>query len=191
MAERQNKFIVIEGIDGVGKSTIAAALVNELNKLSVPTILVKSPLGDYQLATSYINTNCDVNSHYLFYLSGIKHTSDLIRKMLKDYTVVCDRYIYSTEAYHRANNLSVFVDLKTLNILEPDYKFYISVFDEEIRQRRISARGKTDPGDNEIKQSGSLIERIESEFEKFELTVIDNTNRSIEDVVKEIRDKIR
>jgi dTMP kinase len=187
---KKNKLIAVEGMDGVGKSEITLRLVNALNAIGVSSIAIKSPIGDYHLSAGYVNLKCDVNSRYLFYLSGIKHTSDLIREYLSDYTVVCDRYIYSTEAYHKAQNLSVVVDLESLNILEPDYKFYITVSDEEIRRNRLIARGLFKPGDEEMSGKGSLIERIENNFKNFNLLEIDNTYRALDDVVEEILAKM-
>lgn len=183
-----HKFIVIEGLDGVGKSAITLALANRLNSLGHPARAIKSPVGDFSLSIPYVNKECDVNSHYLFYLAGIKHTSDKVRTMLHDVTVVCDRYIYSTEAYHKANGATVIVDLSTLDLLEPDYKFLIKVSDEKIRSRRIENRGQTDDGDNIIKAPGNLIDRIEQEFMRYNLIEIDNSNRPIAETLTEIND---
>jgi dTMP kinase len=181
-----HKFIVIEGLDGVGKSGITVALANKLSNLGRPARAIKSPIGDFSLSMPYVNKECDVNSHYLFYLAGVKHTSDQVRTMLRDTTVVCDRYIYTTEAYHKANGASVVVDLSTLQLLEPDYKFLIKVSDEKIRSRRIEDRGGVDDGHNIVKAPGNLIDRIEREFGRYNLIEIDNGNRPIDETVAEI-----
>jgi dTMP kinase len=181
-----HKFIVIEGLDGVGKSEITLALASTLNNLGQPARAIKSPVGDFHLSAPYVNRECDVNSHYLFYLAGVKHTSDKVRKMLSDTTVICDRYIYTTEAYHKANGASVVIDLLTLDLLEPDYKFLIKVSDEKIRSGRIENRERVDDGDNIVKTPGNLIDRIEQEFTKYNLIEVDNSNRPIDETVAEI-----
>jgi len=190
LQSHQHIFVAIEGIDGVGKSTIATELSTRLNNLGIPTLMMRSPVGDYQLAAPYVNNICDVDSHYLFYLSGVKHTSEEIRKALGHHSVVCDRYIFSTLAYHIANNASAQVDIASLNILKPDFAFYISVSDEQLRMSRILGRGKIDPGDQETRQKGSLVEKIEQEFARFGLISIDNTNRPLNEVVNEILTRI-
>lgn len=182
----QSKFIVVEGIDGVGKSIITVRVCRRLNELGAVSVSVKSPVGDYALSKSYVDRRCDVDSHYLYYLGGVKHTSDVVRKLLKTHTVVCDRYIYTTEAYHRAAALSVSVDLSTLGLLEPHHKFYITVSDENVRRARISRRGGQAPGDEEVREKGSLLQRIEREFEGFELVRIDNTYRTLDEVIEDI-----
>ena len=185
MKRKGNIFITIKGNDGVGKLTFVAELTEQLNHLGMSAVFVKSTIGDYQLEVPYVNRKCVVDSHYLFYLAGIKHTSEEIGKEFARHTVVCDRNIYSALAYYQANNTDIHVDVKTLYILEPDNRCYITVKDEDVRRNRIVGWMKTESCDEEIKQTGGLIDRIEKEFVKFDFITIDNINRPLEAVVQE------
>ena len=59
--------------------------------------------------------------------------------------------------------------------------------DEKVRQKRIlNRKKKEDPGDDIIKNPGNLVDRIEEEFQKYGLLKIDNTNRSVDEVISDI-----
>ena len=188
----ENTFIVLEGIDGAGKTTVSNALASAIEATGNRVVCIRSLIGDYELSANYVNEFCDIDAHYLFYLSCVLHTSDRIRSLIKDTSVVCDRYIFSTLAYHRANpRPRVSIDLSKVQIYKPDYAFYLYVSDENVRRRRLSERSSKTPGDRGILSDNGLVSIIESEFKRFKLTWIDTTNSTVEDTTRKIMDRIQ
>lgn len=98
-------FIVIEGIEGSGKSSLAASLADALTKRGLNVLLTKEPGGTQfggkvrELILESRNLNPKAET-LLFLADRAQHISELIRPALSTgMTVICDRYIYSTIAY--------------------------------------------------------------------------------------------
>lgn len=180
----KNVFVVIEGLDGVGKSSVVRELANRMTMEGVTSTAQRCPVGDYQLAEPYLRRECDTDARYLFYLSGAKHSSDFARKLLTKSSVIFDRYVYSTLAYHRASGLRVSVDIESLDLLQPDFKYWLKVTDERVRQSRLTGRPEINPGDLVPRVPGGLIERIETELKTFGLSEIDTTELNLSQVVQ-------
>lgn len=179
----RNLFVVIEGLDGVGKSTIVRELARALNARGRPCLAVKSPVGGYDRAAPYVSRRCDVTSKYLFYLSGVKHTSERIRGLLQKYSVVCDRWVYTTQAYHIAQGVPHVCDVAGMDLLVPDHAFYLKVTDERVRRSRLLGRGVLKPGDEVVWQPGGLLERIEGLLLANDMHVVDTTHLSVDETV--------
>jgi len=128
----QNKFIVMEGIMGSGKTTLAKMLAEKLNGVyyNTPTsFLEMRPVADKSLS---------LEARYYFYLSLNLQVSSEVRELLKEKPVICDKYIWSTYCYHKilGLNLSCF---PKLDIIMPDFCFLIFC-ENGIRLERISKR---------------------------------------------------
>jgi thymidylate kinase len=94
-------FIVLEGIDGSGKTTLAAVLADKLGGVTYAT-----PPKRYRESRKEIDISSDLQSHYAFYRDAVTEASDEIATMLSAcQTVVCDRYWLSTLVYHRAGGM--------------------------------------------------------------------------------------
>lgn len=180
----KNVFVVIEGLDGVGKSSVARELAKKMTQEGVTASALRCPAGDYQLAEPYLRRKCKTDARYLFYLSGAKHSSDLASELLTKESVVFDRYVYSTLAYHRAGGLRAKVDIESLDLLEPDFKYWLKVTDEHVRQSRLGSRPEINPGDLVPRVAGGLLEGIEKEFAAFGLSEIDTTELDLSQVVQ-------
>jgi thymidylate kinase len=87
----QSRFLVIEGCNGVGKSTIAEYLSTRLgaSTFHYPPEFV-SFRGKVDLDESVAPL-----PRLLYYLGATLHLSDLVRAQLKQSHVVCDRYLAS------------------------------------------------------------------------------------------------
>ncbi|MCL4154626.1 UNVERIFIED_CONTAM: hypothetical protein GTU68_017855, partial [Idotea baltica] len=100
-------FIVIEGIEGSGKSTLIQGLEQSLNAEGREIVRTREP-GATAIGTKIRsilldseNTKLDPKAELmLFFADRAQHNSEVIRPALKrGATVICDRYSFSTLAY--------------------------------------------------------------------------------------------
>ncbi len=105
-------LIVIEGISGSGKSTIAKLVAQQLSAYLLHT--VPEP---FQGLTPTINAELAPLPQLAFYLAGLCYASDLIRKNLTVGPVVADRYRTSVIANHAA--VHGLVPQQVLDVAEP------------------------------------------------------------------------
>src|SRR5436305_12234724 len=87
----QSRFLVIEGCNGVGKSTITEYLSDRLGA------------STFHYPPEFVSFRRDVHldesvaplPRVAYYLAATLHLSDLVRAQLKQSHVVCDRYLAS------------------------------------------------------------------------------------------------
>lgn len=162
----KGKFIVLEGIDGSGKSSQAGPLVKRLEALGVRCRADREPTGGpvgsliRQIFTGRVSADNRVIAA-LYAADRIDHlvneVDGLCAAVDKGITVVSDRYYFSSYAYHSvdvdmdwvigANSLSaellrptvtVFLDVPVETALDRIRKnrFVEEIFDQEDRLRR-------------------------------------------------------
>lgn len=175
---KTNLFITIEGLSGSGKTTIALLLAKKINGY-----YIKPPGYPFDIIRDEVDRTVDDISRTLFYLAGITHTSSIIKKEISKRSVVADKYIYTTLAFPRSNNILVEIP-PYMDILMPDFSFYLET-EDSIRLERITQREKglsfrkPDMIDREREK------RIREEFKKFNLIIITN-NGKIKDTLSQI-----
>ncbi len=181
----KNKLMVLEGIDGVGKTTVALALKKALRKRNISAILYESYESrhpGFNPLKPLVKKIPIVGSH-LFYLAGSIYKSQVIKNLLKKHWVICDRYFYSTIAYHKAKNSNL--KIGSLNdLLKPNFCFLLTL-DKKIRKERIRHRAKITKSDLVTKTQGSLPYKMEKFLKAMNLENIDNST-SIEETTKKI-----
>lgn len=107
MADPAGKFIVLEGVDGSGKSTQAYLLSKYLAEQKVRVLPTREPggttLGErireilLEPGQDLISAQCEL---LLYMASRAQHVSEVIKPSLeKGYIVVCERYLLSSIAY--------------------------------------------------------------------------------------------
>jgi thymidylate kinase len=87
----QSKFLVIEGCNGVGKSTIAEYLI------------ARAGASTFHYPPEFVSFRRDVHldecvaplPRLVYYLAATLHLSDLVRAQLTQSHVICDRYLVS------------------------------------------------------------------------------------------------
>lgn len=96
-------FLVIEGTDGTGKTTLCNILAKKLDAISYAT-----PPKKYLDLRTHVDKNSTIDESYNFYRDGIYDASDEIATLLNGGNrVICDRYWLSTYSCHQVMGVPV------------------------------------------------------------------------------------
>jgi dTMP kinase len=185
-AQRRHKFIVLEGMDGVGKSTIARGVVDRLRSQGESVLGLEGLQPPFDALREKIKTVSNVSARYFFYLASNFVASELVIKSIDHAWILCDRYIYSTQVYHAARGLETTIPLHVLDLAKPDYAFLIHLNNEGIRRDRVRNRGLPAPYDDEMFMGSPLWERIKAEYAIYDLTPIDNSGPTPRSAIEKI-----
>jgi len=173
---KKGVFIVIEGLDGSGKTTQTNLLAKKLSENHKVLCTAEPSQGKIG---SFIRNGCLYEEKrlpteaeaLLFAADRIEHMQNEIAPSLAEgKTVICDRYIYSSLAYQGSVGLSLDW-IKTINAraLQSDFTLFIDVSPERVLER--------------LQRKKSVMETLETQqkvrevylrfVEKGELTLID------------------
>lgn len=170
----KGKFIVIEGLDGAGKSTAIRYIKNYLEKNKLDAIYTREP-GGTKIAEDIRNlalenytdesVHCDTEL-LLMYASRVQHIQNLIKPNLeKVINVVSDRFYWSSMAYQGGGRGIDLTKIEALNKhfvadCEPSLVIYLDI-DPLVGLQR--ARKVGDP--DRIEQAGlEFFERARQTF---------------------------
>lgn len=198
------KFIVIEGVDGSGKTTQAKILVEYLEKLGQKVWLTKNPtnhtIGKF-VREEILSGNETIPPQaiqYLFAADRVVQQEEIIQKLKEGYAVVSDRYFWSSVAYGMTdlNEISDRI-LTSYSILSfyhqfivPDLTLFLEI-DSDTSLNRIE-----DKKEKEIYENREKIEKIISMYkyitDKFPdvLTIIDGS-KSLDQVSEDVLLKVK
>lgn len=167
MASR-GKFIVLEGIDGCGKSTIALRLAARLRSASSTRVLITKEPTCTSAAGKKIHailrhrepapTPAELQKLYI--ADRKAHIANVIRPALAaGKTVICQRYAMSTYAYGMAFGVS----RRQLahRFLKPDLTILLDLSAAEA-MRRIAGRGRS----KEYFEKQEELEKVRKEYLK-------------------------
>ncbi len=201
--KRRGFFLVLEGIDGSGTTTIAKMLDSELKAKGIschytyePT---SGPIGSLikNILSKRIVMNADgINNVFdqrsvalLFAADRLDHIKNEIEPLLnKGYIVISDRYKYSSFAYQ-----SLFADkewVKDINryAIDPDLLIFMDV-DVDIGLKRVGNRGNT----KEIYERSETLIKVRKNYlndiRNYKSAEIVDANRTLDEVYIEIREK--
>lgn len=171
-----SKFIVIEGSEGVGKSSQIQTIQTYLEERKIKYVLTREP-GGTELGESIRtiildekNNTDDISDSLLFYAARYENFKKIIIPALeRDCVVISDRFHYSTLVYQGivGNNAIVkkihyAFDEIFSNIINHIIYFYTT---PEISFERISKRSKTDKFESRgIEYLKDILQGYESVF---------------------------
>ena len=197
---KRGRFIVIEGIDGAGKTTQIELLAEKLRSegrtvhiTAEPTASVSGGLLRDALGGISNRTACEMAA--LFVLDRIFHNVNPngINAMLeKGIDVICDRYYYSSLAYQGSQTDFEWVKNMNLGCPEiriPDLCIFLDLAPEESLKRISKGRTTT-----ELYEKLDTLESVRKRFfdvfellrERDNIKIIDTTGDSIETVAQKI-----
>ena len=142
-------FIVLEGIDGSGKTTLARSLKSQLEsvrgwKVQLTAEPTKGPVGSLLREETIDSPRAEA---MLFIADRACHTDEMRALVEKGTTVICDRYYASTLAYQSASLSGPVLDyhlLEEMNdavTMEPDITILLDI-DPEVSGGRVDSRGE-------------------------------------------------
>ena len=203
----KGKFIVIEGIDGSGKTTQIKELEQWLNKTNfIPKnnqlVITREPGGtelgrsirSLLLDTSKGKSPDSITELLLYAADRAQHVNEIIRPSLnKGDWVISDRFSGSTLAYQgygRKLDINLIKDLETIATqgISPDITFFLDIpVDESIKRRITREDDRIEKEGRDFLSNVSLGFNLLSKDHKWKkLSAI----KSKEDIIAEIKSEL-
>jgi dTMP kinase len=149
-SERQPYFVVLEGMDGVGTTTVAGLLAQALKARDLRVHLTAEPSdGSFgRLLRQHVQQQLTLEATaaaLVFTADRADHLAVEIGPALaRGSSVVCDRYLLSTLAYQGAGGVDREAVLAaSTGFAVPDVTFFLDAPDA-VREQRMAARGRVD-----------------------------------------------
>jgi len=187
----KGKFIVFEGIDGSGKTTQASLLYSYLLSKGKKVVLTKEPTNSIigSLIRAALNKEWKTNNatlQLLFSADRAHHIKTIMPFLRKGYSVISDRYAFSTIAYGTASGLDYkwLVDVNSI-FPYPDLTFILDVSSETgLKRMNLTKKAKDIFEEKNFQtRAREAYLKIASEFDNVKVI---NAERSIEEVRKEV-----
>jgi dTMP kinase len=136
---RKGAFIVIEGLDGSGKTTQAKLLVRKIQSAQFTAEPSRGKIGKFiRNRILYGETRPPTSLEALLFAADrVEHIQNEVTPALKEgRTVVSDRYVYSSLAYQGSAGLSLkWIQTINQHALKPDLAIFIDVDPETVLKR--------------------------------------------------------
>jgi len=197
---KKNFFIAFEGLDGSGKSTQVKVLAEKLKGQGLKIYTTAEPTTSRigQIIKDIFKHKMEADHRTiaaLYAADRLDHltnkTDGILKKIEEGYTVITDRYYFSSYAYHGTHmdiNWVINANSLSADLLRPDLNIYIDISPEESMKRLNKGRAAI-----ELYESIENLKKVkEKYFEAFELlrgmeeiSVIDG-NRSEKEISNDI-----
>ena len=193
-------FIVFEGIDGVGKTSLAQKLSHQLNYKFIETPLSELMFNNPQIyakVVDYIHSYLPGFLRAWFYSFSNLYLSE---KYCQEHStnqrnLITNRYVVSNFAYNSDNYTGNFFANLFQFLAKPNLTIYLTADLETIKQR-ISNRNKDDKDLLQVEYNKNVREPLMLNFLKQnynakQVAIINTTNLNLDEVYKKIMDRIQ
>ena len=188
-------FIVIEGPDGSGKTTLAKQLTTQLKQLNKPTVYTYEPT--FSKFRNMMQTGSIDNNIYefadLFVEDRKYHIETLIAPALaKGENIVCDRYKYSAMVYQQLQGVDItYLQKIGQQCLIPDIVYVLIPTNVDLLLERIVKRGKKQDIFENIdflQNTIELYKRMQEYFPKERIVFLDASIRTQDNIGRIMED---
>jgi thymidylate kinase len=183
-----NKFIVIEGLDATGKSTLVEKLSVHLNaaQLSCPPEINIPSIKEGSARTHFDSLNPLQRRAYYRFSNLV--ASEQVTNVISDRHVIMDRYWTSTAAFAAMDEgfeHDIEIGQYPDEIRRPDLLILLTV-DEENRLTRLHGRGEAETKEeSELAASKIKREKVLQAYKEFNPVIIDTSNKTPDEVCQE------
>ena len=201
---KQNLFIALEGIDGSGKSSQAKLLAGQLEKAGHKVHCTLEPTDGYIGSTLLSILKGKIKADHriiatLFAADRLEHLLNeehgIIKKLAEGYTVITDRYYFSSYSYNGSySDLDWVIELNKMSaqLCRPDLNIFIDV-PPEICMQRINTNRTTlelfEKQDTLTKVRAKYLEAFELLKNDEQIFIVDG-NREVESIASDIWKKV-
>ncbi len=186
-------FMVFEGIDGSGKTTLSEMLFEYLSENGIPTVLGREPTGGRwgnRLRAMLQQDNADAAELLNLF---IKDREDDVKSIIQPAiesgkAVILDRYYFSNAAYQGAMGISpasIIQENRKKNFPKPDRVYFIDIT-PELALKRINFRNNQ----KEIFEKAEFLKKVSEIYHKIadgSFVIIDGskTTEEISDIIRD------
>jgi len=197
---KRSFFIAFEGLDGSGKTMQVKIFTDQLKRQGLKIYTTAEPtnsrIGSIIKDIFKHKMEADHRTIAALYAADrldhlLNKTDGILKKMEEGYSVITDRYYFSSYAYHGVHmdmNWVIEANSLSADLLRPDLNIYIDISPETSMKRLNKGRNST-----ELYETIENLKKVrEKYFEAFELlkskesVFITDGNRSPEEISKEI-----
>jgi thymidylate kinase len=172
-------FVTLEGLSGVGKTTLAPMVADALGAKEMGAV----PPAYGGTRASFDDPSL-IEARYLYFLSAICRASIEVQTELRRGTdIVVESFLARTVAFHRGMGAKVTADLSAV-VATPDVSFHLLCADL-VRRRRLAERPERLDSLWDARAE-RVADRILDEYAHFPMHVIDTTTRGPAAVLDEI-----
>lgn len=180
-------FLVFEGVDGSGKTTLSKSLAER-----VGAVYLRTPGSEFAQMRAYIDNGTQPDTKLLYYLSSVIEASAKIRQLRETQPVICDRYVWSSLIPHATYFNKDLAKLEndvlpfTFDLARPTQTILLTLPEEE-QLRRISLRNGEKTASDKYCMQQEARRKVRSSYESIAKRdgwrVIDTNENDVETIL--------